>query len=531
MKPLANRPATLDPVAVKVREIGALIEKDKGDEAEKIGLALLKLHPKRSDLHNIMGVVYVQAKKRARAVPHFETAVKAEPNNPVYLNNLGRLYLDLHLIELALPPLNRALAINPRLSETLWAIGEYYRDSGKAEKGLPYFDKALKIDPDNNLIRNSHAISLETLGRSEEAKVVFESLLAAPKFKPSALMRLSQIGKSRTDSPIFAEAQALLQSPGLGDGERSLFHTGLANILDNSGDFPRAFEHFVQANVSQNLTFDIARYRSWVDEIIGIFTPDFLARWRDIGHPSELPVFVVGMPRSGTTLTEQIIAAHPQAGGAGELTRLVRFAERLGYRKSPDKFGENLAALGRKGVLDLAENFLGLLKFHAPGAIRIVDKLPHNFEMLGFIALLFPKARIIHCRRNPADTCWSCFQNRLNAAHAYSKDLETLGLYYREYARLTEHWRKVLPAPFYESRYEELTADPEASVRRLLDFLGLPWDPACLEFHKAETTVMTISHRQVRQPVYRTSVERWRRYEKELTPLISALGDCMDRDQ
>src|SRR5207237_9550490 len=137
--------------------------------------------------------------------------------------------------------------------------------------------------------------------------------------------------------------------------------------------------------------------------------------------------------------TEQIIASDPQAGGAGELIRLVRFAERLEYKKMPDKFGDNLAALGRKKIVDLAENFLELLRFHAAGASRIVDKLPHNFEKLGFIALLFPKARIVHCRRNPADTCWSCYQNRLNDAHAYSKDLKTLRLYYRAYARLTEH--------------------------------------------------------------------------------------------
>src|SRR5438552_1088816 len=182
MKPLASSRTALDPVAVKIREIGALIEKGEGAEAEKMGLALLNVHPRRHDLHNIMGVVCVQLRKRAKAVPHFETAVKAEPNNPVYLNNLGRLYLDLHLIELALPPLNRAVAIDPRLSETLWAIGEYYRDSGKAEKGLPYFDRALKIDPDNHLMRNSRGVSLEALGRSDEAKAVFESLLGVPKF-------------------------------------------------------------------------------------------------------------------------------------------------------------------------------------------------------------------------------------------------------------------------------------------------------------------------------------------------------------
>src|SRR5947199_10407998 len=294
MKPLARFPVAPDPVALKIREVGALIEKGEGAEAEKMGLALLKVHPKRHDVHNILGVAYLLLKRRSTALFHFETAVKADPNNPVYLNNLGRLYLDLHLIELALPPLNRALKIDPKLSETLWAIGEYYRDSGKAEKGLPYFDRALKIDPGNQMIRNSRGVSLETLGRPDEAKPVFEELVNVPGFKTTALLRLSQIGKPTTDSPRFAEAQALLQSPDIGDDGRSLLNAALANFYENSGDLERAFECFEQANIAQNLTFDIDRYRAWVDQVIATFTPGFFARWRDLGHVSELPVFVVG---------------------------------------------------------------------------------------------------------------------------------------------------------------------------------------------------------------------------------------------
>jgi tetratricopeptide (TPR) repeat protein len=529
MRTLANSPAAADPVSAKIREIGDLIQKREPAEAERTALALLRAHPDRHDVHNILGVVYVQLKRRSKAVPHFEAAVKAQPQNPVYLNNLGRLYLDLDLIELALPPLTRALSINPRLGETLWAIGEYYRDLGKAEKGLPYLDKALKIEPDNVMVKSARGESLEALGRADEAKKVFDSLLKVPRLKPISLFRLSQIGKPKTDSPLFTEAQASLESPDYSDGERSRLHSALAHLHENSGDYARAFEQFERANLTQNLTFDIGNYRAWVDLLIQALTPAFFAKRRDVGHPSDLPVFVVGMPRSGTTLTEQIIASHPEAGGAGELGRLRRFAQRLDYQKNPPKFGETFDALGKKKILELADNFVDLLKFHAPGVRRVVDKMPHNFETLGFIALLFPNARVIHCRRNPADTCWSCYQNRLNSSHAYSKDLTTLGLYYREYMRLMEHWRKVLPIPIYESRYEELTSEPEASVRKLLDYVGLSWNPACLEFYKGGATVSTISRQQVRQPVYRSSVERWRRYEKQLAPLIEALGDCMEK--
>lgn len=528
MRAQANASAA-DPVAAQIREIGALIQKNNGAEAEAAGLALLKAYPNRHDVHNIMGVVYVHLNKRSKAVPHFEAAVKAQPNNAVYLNNLGRLYLDLDLIELALPPLERALAINPKLAETLWAIGEYYRDSGKAETGLPYLQRALKIDPSNHAILSALAESLEAIGKLDEAKAVFESLLQFPQSKPICVFRLSQIGKPTIDSPLFAEAQALIHSYQLGRSNLSRVHSALAHLYENSGDLSRAFEHFQLANIATQTTFEIAKYRNWVDQTIATFAPEFLASRRHLGNPSEVPVFVVGMPRSGTTMTELIIASHPQAGGAGELARMRRFCEKVGYNRVGGNFAEAFDALGSKQIADLAENYLGLLRFHAPNAVRVVDKMPHNFELLGFIALLFPNARIIHCRRNPADTCWSCYQNRLSARHGYSKNLRDLGLYYREYLRLMDHWRKVLPSQIYESGYESLTTDPETNVRKIISFVGLPWDSACLDFHKSGATVSTISRQQVRQPVYTSSVERWRRYEQELIPLTHALGDALKK--
>src|SRR3954447_24383036 len=241
MKPLSQS-ASLDPVARRVREIGALIEKREGLSAEQAALNLLKSHPNRPDVHNILGVAYVQLKRRGRAVPHFEAAVKAEPNNPVYLNNLGRVYLELELIELALPPLNRALAFDPRLSETLWAIGEYYRDVGKAEMGLPYLDRGLKVDPSNLMIKEARAHSLEALGRVDEAKNVFEDILKDGRVKGVALARLAEIGNPTIESPYFVEASKMLQMPDLTDSARSQLHTALAHFYENPGELEKAFE-------------------------------------------------------------------------------------------------------------------------------------------------------------------------------------------------------------------------------------------------------------------------------------------------
>jgi hypothetical protein len=251
----------------------------------------------------------------------------------------------------------------------------------------------------------------------------------------------------------------------------------------------------------------------------------FFERRKEMGVQTDLPVFVVGMPRSGTTLTEQIIGNHEKGGGAGEVVRLARFGQRFKHNADFVEFIRQMDELGPKTVRDMGQNYLDLLRFLVPGKDRVIDKMPHNFMMLGFVALLFPGARVVHTRRNAADTCWSCYQNRLNDGHRYSRDLRTLGLYYREYLRLMEHWKKVLPLRIYESNYEELTADPENEARKLIDFIGLEWDPACLDFRSARRAVHTISASQVHQPIYRTSIERWRRYEKHLGPLKEALGD------
>jgi hypothetical protein len=256
---------------------------------------------------------------------------------------------------------------------------------------------------------------------------------------------------------------------------------------------------------------------------MGQFTLDTFAARKAMGTSSEIPVFVIGMPRSGTTLVEQIIARHPDAAGAGEIDRLWKVGRGSHYYEPSGKFLVTIDADTAQAT-SVGRKYIELLQFFGPNARRVVDKMPHNFELLGLIALILPKARIVHLRRNPIDTCLSCYQTRLNELHAYARDLDTLGQYYRQYARLMGHWREVLPLRFIDLDYEALTQDFETEVRRLIDFLDLPWDPACLSFHERTAAVRTFSRNQVRNPIYRTSVGRWRHYEKELQPLIAALG-------
>jgi hypothetical protein len=257
-----------------------------------------------------------------------------------------------------------------------------------------------------------------------------------------------------------------------------------------------------------------------------IFTQEFFAEREGYGDPSQKPVFIVGMPRSGTTLAEQIIASHGHVAAAGEIGIPRGIAMSLGYGAPDEKgFARRVRALTQHEARTLAREGLAILNRFSTSATRITDKLPHNFQFLGLAALLFPKAKIIHCRRNPLDTCVSCFLTPLREEHSYAQDLTTLGAYYREYAALMDHWRHVLPMPILEVEYEALVTDLEAQSRRLIDFIGLEWDRACLDFQTSGRAVHTLSRSQVRRPVYTTSIGRWRRYEKHLGPLLAALGD------
>jgi tetratricopeptide (TPR) repeat protein len=521
-----NQHVKRDPVTAEIRRIGALIEGKKLAEAEAEALKLLKAHSKRPDVHNILAVAYIQQEKLKLAVPHLESAVRAEPNNTHYLNNLGRLYLDLTLVELALPFLNKALAIDPKLTSALLAIGKYYTKVGKAELALPYFERLHEIVPRDNMVKMELAESLDVLGRNEEADKFYREFSRTP-YQVESLYYYSRHDPPEGTAALIAEIEDLLQLDTLTDRSRSRLHTALGFAHEKEGNYPLAFQHFERAGRLRPVNFSIEDYRAWVDGVINVFTADFFRERANVGSPSSLPVLVVGMPRSGTTLTEQMIASHGRAGGAGELTRIWIFAQRLFYSPQRDitRFIPSLDALGAKGLREMGDSYVDLLKFHAPKAERVVDKLPHNFQTLGLAVLMCPNVRIIHCSRNPVDTCWSCFQNPLHDQHAYSKDLTNAGLYYRQYKRLMDHWKTVLPVPIYELNYERLTADFESEARKVIDFIGLPWDEACLKFHEAGRTVRTFSRQQVRSPVYKSSVERWRRYEKELQPLLSALGD------
>lgn len=463
------------------------------------------------------------------AIKYFARAAAEEPNNPYYQLSLGEAYLKVGDYPSAIHHLQRACELKPDLMEALRGLGEAYAAFSKADIALPLYEKALEIDPDNAVARMDIANTLVDLGRMDEATVCLNENIARRVSVPSSYKALVTVRKFSTEPPELKSILDELRTTTNPADEPYELHMAAGKILDDLGRHDEAMDHFLRAATNKGYSFNIESYRRRVDAWIELFNREFFAARAGYGDSSETPVFVLGMPRSGTTLTEQICSSHPDVHGAGELTKLQRIALANGLKLQPGRaFGQPVVSMTKQQSMALAGEYLSNLHLYAPAASRIVDKMPHNFEIIGLIAILFPNARIVHCRRDPIDNCFSCFISNLSRAHQYNSDLAQLGLYYREYDRLMSHWNAVLPGRIFENRYEDLVSDQEGQSRRLVEHLGLGWNDACLRFFEKAGPVRTISRWQVRQPIYKSSVKRWKSYESRLGPLIDNLGDLAE---
>ncbi|TIM74966.1 MAG: tetratricopeptide repeat protein [Mesorhizobium sp.] len=498
------------------------------DEAQDLCLRVLERTPNHPLALYILGTIYLGYDDE-RALRYFARAVGEEPKNPYYHLSLGEAYVKVSEYAPAIKHMQYALELQPGLIEALCALGRTYTAFDKPDMALPLYEKALKINRDHPKVRAGLASALSGLGRMDEAAAYLKQAIARRIGVPAAYNDLVQT-RNFTEEP--EELQSILRelgNPKLGSEGAQQLHHAAGKVLNDLKRYDEAFDHFNKAKQASGQRFDIDLYRRWVDSMIETFTPDFLAARAGYGNPSEAPVFVVGMPRSGTTLTEQICASHPDVHGAGELSKLSRVANAIGLKTSlAGDLSQPITSITEDLSRTLAEEHLSYLRERAPAALRVVDKTPHNFELIGLIGLLFPNARIIHCRRDAIDNCVSCFVLNFSEAHSYNTDLNTLGLYYREYDRLMRHWNEVFPGLIFENRYETLVDDQEVQSRRLIDYLGLPWDDACLRFFERDGSVNTPSRWQVRQPIYKSSVKRWKNYENEIQPLIQSLGDLAE---
>jgi tetratricopeptide (TPR) repeat protein len=488
---------------------------------------VLAKHPNHSDALHLMGTVAMAGGQVDAALDLFKRAVAAKPNDPATRCNLASALIEKDDYATAEFHLRKALKLHPGLPAALCFLAACLAMKGERQEARRLYEEVLGRLPGDPQALIGYADLFVTQGEMESARAVYRRAIASKAAPAIALSSLAACEKLAKDSPEANEIMRYLREPGLTRSDYLNLSYAAGNIAEAAGEYDEAFAQFLHAKELGASSFDIDAHRRDIGTFKSVFTREFFETRAKLGHASPRPVFVIGMPRSGTTLTEQIISRHPQAAAGGELREITYLATSLGLRGNDARdYAKRLTRLTRPEARELAGRYLAALERVSADADRVTDKMPQNFLHLGLIALLLANARIVHCRRDPLDTCVSCFTMHLkDHNHGYAGNLRTLGLYYREYIALMAHWRDVLPIPIYDLDYERLIDAPEEQTRKLIEFVGLPWDPACLTPQESARPVTTLSRMQVRQPIYRTSVGRWRRYEKHLDPLKEALGD------
>jgi tetratricopeptide (TPR) repeat protein len=518
-------------------------------EMEAAARELADAQPNSGIAWKALGVSLLMQGKQA--LQTFERAARMLPNDAEVHSNLGAALRRAGRLEDALTSLRRAIALEPGIAQVHNNLGNVLRDQGKLEQATSNYRRALALQPDYAQAHANLGILLRLQSRPAEAETNCRRALQIDPNLPEAVVLLAELHSDKGefaaaedqynrligldpksaeawaglaglrrmtngDAGWLAQVQQLARS-GLPPQQEANLRYAVGKYHDDVGNFEDAFHSYRRANEltkTMRPQHDRHQLTRAVDLIIESFDEDWLTRARVDSGTSNRPVFIVGMPRSGTTLAEQILASHHDVYGAGELpfwaTTMSDWASR------------NQGEIGQRALLDLGDQYLGLLIELSKGSLRVVDKMPANFLYLGLIHAALPSAKIIHMRRNPIDTCLSIYFQNFGPFHSYANDLGDLAHYYSQYSRLMEHWRLNLPAnAMLDLHYEKLVRQPELCTRRMLDFIGLTWDPSCLEFHRTRRTVSTFSKWQARQAINRSSIGRWRNYRKFAGPLLN----------
>jgi len=515
--------------------------------------------PDNADFRGRLGFVLFQLHRHTEAVEHYRAAIRGVPHSAPLHYNLGLALLALSELDPAIAAFSRAVELDPGLDAAHAQLANARLRAGQGADTLRSLIERTRARPDDLVAHRQLALALLSEGYLDEARRLLTLLMKqapddtilgglaecaersgdlptalellaervqAPEPPPALLAVYGRVCQrlGETDKAIARLRAALPHIPPGYGRSQALFILG--DCLDATEDHAAAFDAYHEANELRRGSYDLEDYLARVDELRRLHTAERIAARPHRGDPSERPVLIVGMPRSGSSLTEQIIAAHPQAAGAGELGEIPSL---VGWLRKPltdaITIDDVLRSLSPQQVARLSGWYLDQLNRRAGAeALRITDKQLFNYLHLGEIATVLPGARIIHCLRDPVDTCWSTYTRSFNSGQSYATDLARLGRMYRGYHAAMEHWRAHLPLPLLDVRYEDTVADPEAAARRIIAFCGLPWHDDCLRFHHSGRAVKTASYAQVTRPIYRSSVDRSRPYRRLLGPLLEQLG-------
>jgi len=525
---LALRPDHVDALNNKgtaLRDSGRLVE------AQALYRRALALSPANPSVLNNLGLALKEDEHYEESARLFTRSLLVDPNNAETLTYFALVRLDQKDVIDAEVAAGRALALAPDNADALNAMGLVRSEQQNGEAALALLRRAVAIKPDLADAHNNIGGLLKENGELAAAGEAYARAVALAPREPAYFLNFADAHKFTVDDPQLEVMEKLAAEPTrLSTTGRIHIDFALAKAYDDLGRYDEAFARMHDGGALKRTTiaYDEAGTLASFDQIRTNFDRAAVSR-QHVGFRSPLPIFIVGMPRSGTTLVEQILASHPDVHGAGELADFHHIVHQAAPDASPVDGGvQPVAAIPVEEFHAIGKAYVEGLKRRAPPSVRIPDKMPANFLFLGAIHLALPDAQIIHVSRDPRDCCLSCYSKLFSGEQNFTYDLGELGRYYRKYVELMAHWRAILPpGRFLDIHYEDVVADLEGSARRLVAHCGLSWNEACVSFHEARRPVRTASASQVRQPIYRTSEGRWRAYERHLGPLIAALGDVV----
>ncbi len=498
----------------------------KIDEAiETINKALV-IKPDFIEAHSNLGNVYKSAGRFDEAIASYQKAISLKPDYVEAHYNLGNALRDKGNLSEAVLSYQKVISINPGYAPVYTNLGNTLVELNKLEEGIVSYNKAVELTPTVAEAYLNLGNALRDSGDMEKATSCFRKAIAIDPEFGEAYRILSRLKKFSVKDPDIRIMEEINTRTHLDNNQKMHFGFALGKVYDDLKQPKKAFDFYKTANDLKRRSYDYESDKEVqkVDRLKAIYTKEFINKFSNDEDQGDAVIFILGMPRSGTSLIEQIIASHPRVFGAGELENLTNIAKaRFGENNSPD-FLTRLNNTTSNDFIEAGKAYLQSIDMMTDKADFITDKMPHNFEQIGLIKLALPQAKIIHCRRDPVDTCLSIYKNLLvSERHSYASDLTELGTYYTLYQDLMAHWENVIPEEIYNVSYEDMVSDQEGQSRALIEHCGLEWDDACLNFHTTTRPVKTASSAQVRKPIYKDSIAAWKPYEQQLAPLLKAL--------
>ena len=523
----------LNPMRKKLALAAEHQKEGRYDEAAELYRDVLRHNPKNVDALRMLGILEFGQGNTDEAERLFRRAVTVAPDFVNAIIDLGAALKEQSRIEEAIECYRQATKLEPRNVKAHYQLGQTLSPAALSEGAIESFQRVLELRPKHGgaLLGLGHV--LKTVGRQEEAIESYRKCIAAKPDRGEVYWSLANLKTYQLSDEDIAEMEARVADGGLTDEAHVNFLFALAKAYEDRGDYDRSWDYYVEGNAKRRMLerYDPVRLEMRNDAIVEIFDKEFLDKNTGLGNLDHSPIFIIGLPRSGSTLLEQILASHSMVEGTAELPYIRRLEDSLSKNRVDGvNYPHAVRELGEPHFKSLGQDYLDAAELHrVEGTPRFIDKMPNNFPAVGLIHLILPNAKIIDARRYPLDSCLSNFRQLYGQGQPFTYDLTDIGEYFLEYQRMMDHWHEVLPGRVLTVQYEDVVTDFESQVRRLLEYCELPWEDACLRYHETERPVRTASSEQVRQPVYTKSVHFWRNHEKNLGELIEVLSPILDR--